>query len=88
MTERQWNITLNNMINYFKESTDEYCSEKNEYEEEYLNSICKGNQENLEKLQDIRNKWLDREEKVENYKNHMKDKALKMFSKYYYNLWD
>ena len=72
----------------FKVSTDEYCSEKNEYEEEYLNSICKGNQENLEKLQDIRDKWLDREEKIGNYKNHMKDKALKMFSKYYYNLWD
>ena len=85
MAEQQWDITLNNMINYFKESTDEYCSEKNEYEEEYLNSMYKDNQEDFKKLRD---KWLDREEKIGNYKNHMKDKALKMFSKYYYNLWD
>lgn len=85
MTEQQWNITLNAMIDYFKESTDEYCSEKNEYEEEYLNSMYEDNQEDFKKLRD---KWLDREKKIEDYKTHMKDEAFKLFSKYFYNLWD
>lgn len=85
MTEQQWNITLDNMINYFKESTEKYCSEKNEYEEEYLNSMYEDNQEDFKKLRD---KWLDREEKIADYKTHMKDKAFKLFSKYFYNLWD
>ena len=85
MTEQQWNITLNNMINYFKETTDKYCPEKNEYEEEYLNSMHEGNQENFKKLRD---KWSDREEKIIGYKTYMRDKAFKLFSKYFYSLRD
>lgn len=86
MTEKQWEIELDNMIHCFEEMTDD-CSEKNEYWEEYkkhLFSIKK--KEDLDK--ELQEKWLKREEEIEDYQVSMKNKALKMFSKHYYNLWD
>ena len=50
-----------------------------------LNKFVKDNQEYFKEL---RNKWLDREEEIADYKTHMKDKAFKLFSKHFYNLWD
>lgn len=84
MTEEEWNLTLNNMINYFKECTDFYCSEKNEYEDEYMSRIMSANE--YDKL--LANKWLKREEEIDKYKNEMKDRAFELFSKHFYSLWD
>ena len=84
MTEEEWNLTLNNMINYFKECTDFYCSEKNEYEDEYMSRIMSANE--YDKL--LADKWLKREEEIDKYKNKMKDKAFELFSKHFYSLWD
>ncbi|MFR3182208.1 MAG: hypothetical protein ACLTPN_01110 [Clostridia bacterium] len=84
MTEEEWNLTLNNMINYFKECTDFYCSEKNEYEDEYMSRIMSANE--YDKL--LADKWLKREEEIDKYKNEMKDKAFELFSKHFYSLWD
>lgn len=84
MTEEEWNLTLNNMINYFKECTDFYCSEKNEYEDEYMSRIMSTNEYD----KSLTNKWLKREEEIDKYKNEMKDKAFELFSKHFYSLWD
>lgn len=86
MTEEQWTMELDNMIHCFEEMTDD-CSEKNEYWEEYKKHLfsIKGEKDLDKELQE---KWLKREEEIENYQVNMKNKALKMFSKYYYNLWD
>ena len=84
MTEEEWNLTLNNMINYFKECTDFYCSEKNEYEDEYMSRIMSANE--YDKL--LASKWLKREEEIDKYKNEMKNKAFELFSKHFYSLWD
>lgn len=85
MTEQQWNITLNNMIDYFKESTEKYCSEKNEYTEDYLASLYENNQK---KCDGIEKEWIRRENEITKYKIEMKNKAFKLFSKHFYDLWD
>ena len=85
MTEQQWNITLNNMIDYFKESTERYCLEKNEYTEDYLASLYENNQK---KCDGIEKEWIRRENEITKYKIEMKNKAFKLFSKHFYDLWD
>lgn len=84
-TEEQWNIILKNMIDYFKESTERYCSEKNEYTEDYLASLYENNQK---KCDGIEKEWIRRENEITKYKIEMKNKAFKLFSKHFYNLWD
>ena len=85
MSSEQWDLELERMIYYFKESRDEFCSEKNEYEEEWCNSLW-SDQENQNK--EIREKWLQREDAIAKYQENMKNKGLELFSKYYYDLWD
>lgn len=85
MSSKQWDMELERMIYYFKESTDEFCSEKNEYEEEWYNSLWSA-QKNEDK--EIRDKWLKREDAIVKYKENMKNKGLELFSKHYYDLWD
>lgn len=84
-TEEQWDIILKNMIDYFKESTERYCSEKNEYTEDYLASLYENNQK---KCDGIEKEWIRRENEITKYKIEMKNKAFKLFSKHFYNLWD
>ena len=85
MSSKQWDMELERMIYYFKESTDEFCSEKNEYEKEWYDSLW-----SAQKIEDkeIRDKWLKREDAIMKYKENMKNKGLELFSKYYYDLWD
>lgn len=85
MSSKQWDMELERMIYYFKESTDEFCSEKNEYEKEWHNSLW-SDHENQNK--EIRDKWSKREDTIMKYKENMKNKGLELFSKYYYDLWD
>lgn len=33
-------------------------------------------------------KWLEREDEISEYQNNMKNEGLKLFSKYFWNLWD
>lgn len=84
-TEEQWDIILKNMIDYFKESTERYCSEKNEYTEDYLISLYENNQK---KCDGIEKEWIRRENEITKYKIEMKNKAFKLFSKHFYDLWD
>lgn len=84
-TEEQWDIILKNMIDYFKESTERYCSEKNEYTEDYLASLYENNQK---KCDGIEKEWIRRENEITKYRIEMKNKAFKLFSKHFYDLWD
>ena len=84
MTEELWNIELERMIYYFTESTEEGCSEKNEYENIYDSIIWGEFTDNNE----IVKKYLDRETQIDKYKYNMKQKGLRLFAKYFYNLWD
>lgn len=84
MTDALWDTELERMIYYFTESTDEGCSEKNEYANQYDSIIFGDFTDN----KNIIDKYFDREEQIDRYKYSMKQKGLKMFSKYFYNLWD
>ena len=85
MTKELWDIELERMIYYLTESTEEGCSEKNEYTEDYLASLYENNQK---KCDGIEKEWIRRENEITKYKIEMKNKAFKLFSKYFYNLWD
>ena len=105
MTEQQWDIILDNMIDSFKESTDEYCSEKNEYQEEYYNKKyshikniedlfipCEDNPKiyklNVGKVEEpLKTQYQEREEQIKKYKIRMKNKAFRLFAKYFDDLW-
>lgn len=83
MTNELWEAELERMIYYFTESTDEGCSEKNEYKNQFI-SITFGE---LTDNNDITNKYIERERQIDKYKYNMKQKGLRLFSKYFYDLW-
>lgn len=90
MEEEEWTMEIKNMIYCFKESTDEYCSEKNEYEEDFHNLIWRdyAMPNKYKDEEELRQKWIDREYEIDKYKEKMRNKGFELFSKYYDNLWD
>lgn len=97
MTAEQWDKELDRMIYCFTEMQEDKCSEKNEYEEEYIQqmgfkqvdvngktftAVQNYNDEELRKL------WLEREKEIYNYRMEMQTKGFELFNKYFRNLWD
>lgn len=70
--ENRWNEILGKMVFLFDESTDENCSMKNEFED----------------LGYSNEKYCKRNLEIMRYKKKCKKEALKMFVKYFDNLWD
>lgn len=87
MTSAQWDIEIDNMIYYLTEMTEEGCSEINEYKKEFYD-ILWGKDVATEEHEEISKKFYDREEQIYKYRNKMKEKAFKLISKNYWNLWD
>lgn len=91
-TPEEWDRELDTMIHYFIEATEEGCSEKNEYEEQYnkrwWDSFDKKGMAYVIDDSELRDKYLQRSYEIDEYREDMKNKGFEMFSKYFWNLWD
>ena len=96
---RIWNGILNKMIYLAKEMNEETCSYKNEYEEEffkYIESRDLSSDENgrlpLEIQHELKNRiserYCEQEKTIARYREICKNRFFKLFSKYFYDLWD
>lgn len=95
MTEEQWDKELDRMIYCFIEMQEDKCSEKNEYEEEYMQQIGfkQVNGKTFTAVQnysdeELRKLWLDREIEIDEYRRKMQTEGFELFNKYFRNLWD
>lgn len=93
MEEAEWDAELSKMIKCFTEMSEYSCSMKNEYDKEFHEIIW----EDMAKKEinkpdnhakEIRENWFQREKEISNYRVKMKDEAFRLFSKYFWNLWD
>lgn len=85
MTEEEWDEKLNKMIRCFEEANEDTCSIKNEYDGdiyEFYEKII--NNPELNTL----DKWIKRNYEIYDYRNKMKNEAFKLFSEYFWSLWD
>ena len=85
MTEEEWDEKLNKMIRCFEEANEDTCSIKNEYDGdiyEFYEKII--NNPELNTL----DKWIKRNDEIYDYRNKMKNEAFKLFSEYFWSLWD
>lgn len=96
---RIWNGILNKMIYLAKEMNEETCSYKNEYEEEFFKYIESENLFSdessrlpLEIRHELKNriseKYCEQEKTIARYREICKNRFFKLFSKYFYDLWD
>lgn len=81
--EEEWDKELDKMIYYFTEMSEDECSQKNQYSENF-NKLWFS--DNIDK--DLQKKYLDREKEICEYREDMKNKGFELLSKYYWNLWD
>jgi len=95
----KFTVILKKMLYHFEQSQDEYCKEKNEYEDtvdlefvfEKLESgghRTIGHKDNSAEAEVLREKYMNRNRKIEEYKTEHHNKALDMLKKYYRYLWD
>jgi|GEM_PF-3307049 len=73
-----WKKELRKMLYYFKQSTDEYCKEVNQYDNSYHKN----------KTDELRELYFERESEIEEYKAKMRVKGIEMLNKYWDCLWD
>ena len=89
---------LKQMLYHFEQSTDEHCTEKNEFEDlvDYESYFIPTHddmyrmeyKDRSEEAEDIREKYRNRSNEIEAYKKEHHEKALKLLTKYYRYLWD
>jgi len=90
---------LKEMLYHFEQSQDEFCQEKNEYEDEVdfehvFESLEDGSRAVMEhknksaEAEALREKYVARSREIEDYKTEHHNKALDMLKKYYRYLWD
>ena len=67
---------------------------KNEYRDELFGNIKWNefveniNKDETEEYKELREKWLNRQEEIWNYREKMKKEAFDLFSKHFWSLWD
>ena len=93
-----WTIVLKEMLHYFMQSTERYCSEINEYEdlvdyESYFVPTDCGDftmhyKDVSEEAKLLRDKYLNRSDEIDQYRADNHKKGLEMLTKYYNYLWD
>ena len=92
MTEEEWDEKLNKMIRCFEEANEDTCSIKNEYDEEFGTFwdkvIDNPKTNNSIEYLEISDKWRKRNDEIYDYRNKMKNEAFKLFSEYFWSLWD
>ena len=96
----KWTEILKEMLHYFKQSTEQYCSEVNEYEDlvdfdsYFVPSKDGGRYSTMHykdistEAEEIRDKYHMRSKEIDEYRAANHKKAMDMLSKYYRHLWD
>ena len=95
----KWTKVLKEMLHYFMQSTEEHCSEINEYEDsvdfESYFLPCKDKaystkhyKDKSPEAEDMRDKYHNRSKEIDEYRAANHKKAMEMLSKYYRYLWD
>ena len=75
---KKWNSILDEIAFLFDECDDEKCSMQNEYDIEYVDDLGRKR---------ISDKYMAREKEIYKHKAKCKKRALKMFCKYFDDLW-
>lgn len=84
-----WKTKIDEMINCFEEMTEDGCSERNEYEQEFDMYFDIGNKDGENNIsEELKNKYFEREQKIYKYREKMKNKGFKLLSQYFWDLWD
>lgn len=85
MTYEEWIEALTKMQEMFVSANEE---KKNEYEAEYMNLFSSsGRFMNTRSNEEVREKWLARENEIELEKQESFYAALELFKEYFYDLW-
>jgi len=91
----KWVEILQTMKVYIRESNEETCSQKNEWEDSYeLKSSCTVDEQgrnvwHSEALPKANwEKYLKREKEIDKYRRDCLDKGLELFKKWYWDMWD
>ena len=91
----EWDNILDEMIFLFREMNEETCQKKNPYEKEHLellnglgekNALLDGKVQLVN--EELKKMYFEREVELSDYRKSCKDKALALFSKWFYYLWD
>ena len=80
----EWRKIIREISFHFHEA-QEPTKEVNQYQEEFDN--CWMTKENKEKTDKLFNKWAKREREIESYQEKELRKGMRMFTKYFYDLW-
>ena len=89
-----WKGILNKMIYLANEMNEDTCHWKNEFEEAYFESLHnwdifdESKRPTLSTDDAIGKKYYEEEKRIMKYREGCKNKFFKMFSKYFYDLWD
>lgn len=99
VTNEEWEEILNRIIFCFRECDEKTCSIKNEYKENYhkaffgefskektLNGLLKINFPEVPK--ELEDKYMNRCNEIEKYRENMKNEGFDLLKKYFWNLWD
>lgn len=80
LTEEEWNSILDRMIFLLSEMDVDTCSQQNEYYEntDWVNDFD----------EETRKKAVNRTIEIDKYIDSCKDEFFKLFSEYFYSLWD
>lgn len=81
--DEAWDIILDAIVTMFKESSEEYCTEHNEYEEQYLQSM-ELTGINKSEYETLMHNYIVKELKIQNYRNQCRQQAFEILS-YYFN---
>lgn len=96
LDDETWDKILKDMKHCFEDASEETCSMKNEYEEDYyetlLNEYAKNGKATWSKLSmtqdEIKENYYKRETEIFEYRNKQLNKGLNLFKKYFWDLWD
>lgn len=95
----KWTQVLKEMLHYFMQSTEQHCSEVNEYTDlvdfaSYFVPIKGGKYSTMRykdtsvEAEELREKHRQRSKEIDEYRAENHKKAMEMLNKYYRHLWD
>lgn len=98
ITAEEWDKIIDKMIFYFTESDEQKCSKQNQYKDQFNNIIWqdgilyfdknKLTKTEYKQYNNIRHKYFQREKELSQYREKKKNQAFKLFSEYFWHLWD
>ena len=91
MTPEEWDDVLRQMAFCFREAHEDTCSQKNEYNDLFnIELVRNGSNTYSEKIsnEEMREKWLAREQEIGDYMVQKLAEGLDLFKQYFWDLWD